>query len=386
LAGLEGSSPGYVARLLLNMKPPVETPLPEGATPGLYALTTPGIAGEPDVKYLVQLPPRYDPYRRYPTIVTLNGSGTTPSQQIDWWAGAYSAAAQMRLGQGTRHGYIVIAPVWSKKHQYKFEYSAQEHAAVLFSLRDACRRFSIDTDRVFLSGHSMGGDAAWDIALAHPDLWAGAMPIVATGEKYVSRYWENAKAVPLYFVGGELDGNRMATNALHLDRYMKRAGYDVMVVEFLGRGHEHFIDEVQRLFEWMALHKRSFFPKEFNAVSMRDWDNFFWWAEVDDMPSRSTVLPFRWPPPAGTQPVKIEGKLQPGNRVSLRTGAGRATIYLSPEMVDFEQRIEVSVNGRTHRESIRQEVEVLLEDARTRADRQHPFHAKIELSTGRGGR
>ena len=24
-------------------------------------------------------------------------------------------------------------------------------------------RFSIDTDRVFLSGHSMGGNAAWDI-------------------------------------------------------------------------------------------------------------------------------------------------------------------------------------------------------------------------------
>ena len=386
LSGLEGSSPGRVARLLLNMKPPVETPKAEGATPGFHELSTPGISGEPDVRYLVQLPPRYDPYRRYPTIITLNGSGTTPSQQIDWWAGAYNEAAKMRLGQATRHGYVVIAPIWSKKHQYRYEYSAQEHAAVLFSLRDACRRFSIDTDRVFLSGHSMGGDAAWDIAISHPDLWAGAMPIVATADKYIARYWENAKAVPLYFVGGELDGNRMATNARDLDRYLKRTGYDTIVVEFLGRGHEHFIDEVQRLFQWMSLHKRNFFPKAFNAVSMRDWDNFFWWIEVDDIPGRSTVLPFRWPPPSGAQPVKIEGKLQPGNRVNLRTGAGRATIYLSPEMVDFEQRIEVSVNGRLHREAVRQEIEVLLEDARTRGDRLHPFHAKIELDTGRGGR
>ena len=45
-------------------------------------------------------------------------------------------------------------------------------------LRDAMRRFSIDSDRVFLSGHSIGGDAAWDIGLAHPDLWAGVIPIV----------------------------------------------------------------------------------------------------------------------------------------------------------------------------------------------------------------
>ena len=53
-------------------------------------------------------------------------------------------------------------------------------------LRDACKRFSIDIDRVFLSGHSMGGDAAWDIGLAHPDLWAGVIPIVAAADKYVN--------------------------------------------------------------------------------------------------------------------------------------------------------------------------------------------------------
>ena len=35
---------------------------------------------KPDVTYHVQLPPEYDPYVRYPTIVTLNGAGTTPEQ------------------------------------------------------------------------------------------------------------------------------------------------------------------------------------------------------------------------------------------------------------------------------------------------------------------
>ena len=69
------------------------------------------------------------------------------------------------------------------------------------SLRDACRRFSIDTDRVFLSGHSMGGDAAWDIGLAHPDLWAGVIPIVAQSDRYCTLYWENARYVPFYVVG-----------------------------------------------------------------------------------------------------------------------------------------------------------------------------------------
>ena len=58
----------------------------------MFELTAPGLPEDPLIKYLVQLPPDYDPYRRYPCVVTLSGAGTTPEQQIDWWAGAYSAA------------------------------------------------------------------------------------------------------------------------------------------------------------------------------------------------------------------------------------------------------------------------------------------------------
>ena len=179
--------------------------------PGMFEITVPGLPEDPRIKYYLQLPPEYDPYRRYPCIVTLNGAGTTPQQQIDWWAGAYNSDVQNRFGQATRHGYIVIAPRWTREHQRSYEYTAREHAAVLYTLRDACKRFSIDTDRVFLSGHSMGGDAAWDIGLAHPDLWAGVIPIVATADKYVKhKYRENAKYLPLYFVCGEKDGNKLA--------------------------------------------------------------------------------------------------------------------------------------------------------------------------------
>src|SRR5204862_269469 len=151
------------------------------------------------------------PYRRYPTVLTLNGAGTTAQQQVDWWAGAWTAGG-WRSGQASRYGYIVIAPDWTTLHQKQYDYSAREHAAVLNCLRDACRRFAIDTDRVFLSGHSIGGDAVWDMGLAHPDLWAGVIPIVASATKTVEQYKKNAERVPLYFVCGELDGDKMVKN------------------------------------------------------------------------------------------------------------------------------------------------------------------------------
>jgi pimeloyl-ACP methyl ester carboxylesterase len=336
------------------------------------------------------LPPEYDPYRRYPAIVTLNGAGSDPRRQIDWWSGTYNPSAKMRLGQATRYGYFVIAPRWSRPGQRRYEYSVEEHARVLKSLRDACLRFSIDTDRVFLSGHSMGGDAAWDIALAHPDLWAGVIPIAAvsdygeeTSPRYVTRSWANARYAPFYFIGGELDGDKMVRNARDLDRYLRRPGYDVVVVEFRGRGHEHFQDDIHRLMRWMERQERDFHPREFKCVTMRPWDNFFWWVELSGFPPRSMVAPVAWPPAARARPTENDARVGDNNHLRVKTGASRATIWLTPELVELPGRVTVNVNGKDHRHEIEPSLKVMLEDARLRGDRFHPFWAKIELATGR---
>ena len=55
-------------------------------------------------------------------------------------------------------------------------------------------------------------------------------------------------------------------------------------------------------------------------------------------------------------------------------------------MLDFKQRSTITVNGRRLNgpdQMIRPDLHVLLEDVRTRGDRQHPFWAKLEGSTGR---
>ena len=381
----EGGTPTLVAKLLAHMKPPIDqtqATLPD--KPGYYELEVPGLGNAPPVKYLVQLPPEYDPYRRYPTILTLHGAGTTPAQQVNWWAGDW-APGGWRSGQAARYGHVVIAPSWAGEHQKEYHYSAQEHAAVLDCLRDACRRFAVDTDRVFLSGHSMGGDAAWDLGLAHPDLWAGVIPIVARSDKYCALYWENAELVPFYFVAGELDGDKTALNARDLDRYLKR-GYNVTMVEYRGRGHEHFSDEILRLFDWMGRFKRNFFPQEFTASTMRPWDNFFWWVELDSLPPGAMVDPIDWPPPRGKLPVETKASVTATNGVYIRTGAGTVRVWLSPEMLDLNEKVDIVVNGQrinSPSQFIEPDLETLLEDVRTRGDRQHPFWVKAESPTGR---
>ena len=381
----EGSSPAYLAKIVSHMKPPL-APVEKGANEqqpepgkieGLHELSCAGVGPDKEFKYTVQLPPEYDPYRRYPCILALHAEGAAPAQALDWWAGPYSEKMNSRTGQATRQGYIVLTPAWTREHQRSYEYSAREHAAILLPLRDALQRFAIDSDRIFLAGHSMGGDAAWDLGIAHPDLWAGVIPIAANADKFVNLYTENARYVPWYFVIGEKDGERDLGNNVQWDRYLGRANYDVTITEYLGRGHDHFYDDIQRIFEWMKLHQRNFYPKEFKAVTMRNTDDFFWWTEVSDFPAQQNVSPFSWPPPKNTPPLTVESEILPNNGIRLKTGARSGHVFLSPDMLDFEKKIVFSVNGKSTTVGT-PSAEVLLEDVRTRGDRLHPFWIRVD--------
>jgi pimeloyl-ACP methyl ester carboxylesterase len=394
LRDIEGATVERVAQILKLMKPPLDE-LPDGqqAVAGVseaghntYELRIPSQPGHADGRYLVQLPPEYDSLRHYPTIVALSDSGVTPEQMLDYWCGLRDEKKGERMGQATRHGYIVIAVDWQRPHQFTYDYSVQEHQAVLTALRDACRRFAVDTDRVFLAGHGIGGDAAWDMGVAHPDIWAGVIPIVAVAERYVGRYAKNAPYVPWYMVAGELDADKMAHNARELDRYLK-PNTDVTIVEYLGRGYEPFGDEIQRLFDWMGRRRRAM-PKEIDCVSMRPWDNFFWWLEAEGLPGKSMVAPENWPPGRGARPARLRGQRLAVNKVSAFVQAEKVTIWLAPELVDLKAPLQVEVNNRSigpRDRLVRPDLGVLLEDVRTRADRQHPFWAKLSTK-GEGGR
>lgn len=379
LQELEGSDPANVARIIAQMKPLLEVEqFPKFEEPGLLEMKVPGVGGESEITYYVQLPPEYDPYRKYPCVVTLGSSGVTALDQLRWWTGTLNPRLGIHMGQASRQGYITIAPQWTRENQSRYDYSAREHAACLVSLRDACKKFAIDTDRVFLSGHATGGDAVWDIGLAHPDLWAGIIPIVASSDKYIARYFTNGRQLPMYFVGGELDGNKIEANSTQWNKYMtlaKITEFDVTLVDYLGRGQEHFQEEIFRIFDWMNMHRRNFNVESFECHTLRSWDNFFWFVEIPDLPPSKMVAPNAWPPPANFQPLKIEGRILKNNGLTCTKLKGNPTvIWLSPDMVNFSQPI--TINGS--RKTITPNLRTLLEDVRTRADRQHPFWAKVE--------
>lgn len=385
----EASTPELVSRILTTMKPPKSPPSSSRETPYQYELSVPSFQDGKTFSYWVQLPPEYDPNRKYPTVISLHGERSSPEQQLNWWCGpwvektnAKGQKVRERYGQATRFGYVVVAPRWTEPG-LAYDFSATSCAAVLYTMRDALRRFSIDTDRIYLSGFLAGGDAAWDLALAHPDLWAGVAPICGSATFLTEKLKRNGAFVPLYAVGGELDGGKLAASRETLDWGMDLSRpFDMTYVQYKGRGIEPFSEETTRLFEWMRTRTRRFFlPEERVVYSVRPWDNFFWNVELFDFPSKTMIDPL-FPPKLGNdyKSAKTETLRIEGNKLRIVTRADRGVVFLSPEQLDFGRRMEVVFNGKKltpQNGRVPGSSLVMLEDARTRADRQHPFWASL---------
>ncbi len=374
LDSTEGIDAASIARMLPLLPAAIETPQAVVAAP--FEVTVPGQAAEDsEVTYTAFLPPEYHVGRNYPMIVALREQGKTTQQEAQWWAGTADQA-----GQAQRHGYIVIAPEYAAADAFQHTYSADSHHAVVESIYDACRRFQVDSDRIYLSGHGMGGDAAFDIGLSHPDLFAGVIPICGVIRNNCQFYWSNAEYLPLYVVGGQLDRDVPHENAGVLMRMMIQ-GYDLIYSEYIGRGREGFYEEIHKLFAWMPLHSRQRMLRDFKMQTMRETDGRFYWFEAQGFPDAVKVADWsnqrrRRAP----RPMPLNVHISPGNTISILSGADRSTIWLTPDIVDFDERLTVRLKGRIRYNDFPQaNIETMLEDYRRRGDRQQLFWGRLDF-------
>ena len=108
---------------------------------------------------------------------------------------------------------------WNWFHPDHQTRAAGEPATLAAMTRDVMSRFTVDADRVWLSGLSAGADMATTLAATHPDLFAAVAPIAGCGYRSCSdvdgsaahaAMGEHARVVPTLVVQGDAD---MVNNA-----------------------------------------------------------------------------------------------------------------------------------------------------------------------------
>ena len=93
-------------------------------------------------------------------------------------------------------------------------------------------------------------------------------------------------------------------------------------------------------------------------------------------------MPIMWPK-QNVRDVEVVAEIVSDNRIRVKTAANKITIYFTPDMIDFEQRVTIYTNSSNTTKAIVPSTEVMLEDVRTRCDRFHPFWAKYDYSRKR---
>jgi hypothetical protein len=375
--GLAGAASDMVKRLeiltaIIERMPPVRSD-DDDAKPGkpLLHRVVEDEDNEP-TEYAVLLPPEYHPLRSYPTVLLLH-SGQGPKAAIGEWA-----------DEAARRGFILVAPEYARpEHPTEYGYSPSEHAAAQLALRDARKRYAIDSNRVFAAGQLNGANMAWDLALAHPDQFAGAVVISGLPAKYVPRYMTtHHDRVPLFYVIGDLAPAANEFIYTSLIKPLITKAWDITYIEYFRRGLEKLPEEIPTAFDWMSRHRREPFPKSFKALTARSSDDRFNGVVVRNFgPGRTTAPEAAEVLGKNLNPASIELKaVALSNLIRLEiAGITAVDIWLSPKVVDFTRKVDVRINGRPfgRPSKLKLDTESLLEDLRVRGDRQQLYWYRI---------
>lgn len=112
---------------------------------------------------------------------------------------------------------------------------SDEMIAVMELLEELKGKYSVDTDRIYAAGISMGGFATWDIMMRHNDVFAAAIAVCGGGD--ISQA-ENLVDVPLYVFHGDADDAVPVSGSRDTVQAIKDAGgTKVEYVEYKGAGH-----------------------------------------------------------------------------------------------------------------------------------------------------
>jgi predicted peptidase len=136
-----------------------------------------------------QLFPDADTFRRYPLVIFLHGSGERGNDneaQLKWGVANFATDQNMVL-----HPAFVIAPQcpeksgWSNfsRSDMKLLPTPTKPMELLIGLiRQMIKTQRIDSNRIYITGLSMGGYGTYDAIERYPNLFAAAVPVCGAGD------------------------------------------------------------------------------------------------------------------------------------------------------------------------------------------------------------
>ena len=125
--------------------------------------------------YNIYLPEDYDPAEKYPLVLFIHDAGVASGPVTQTLYQGNGATSWAEPEAQARHRCIVVAPEYPVVTvDDNWNYSHHLDATIAL-LKDLQTRYSIDPDRIYATGQSMGCMSSIVMMLKEPDLFAGAL-------------------------------------------------------------------------------------------------------------------------------------------------------------------------------------------------------------------
>jgi dipeptidyl aminopeptidase/acylaminoacyl peptidase len=223
------------------------------------------------MQYALFVPSTYSAAKKWPLIVGLHGAG----RPFDWLMGY-----EGMIDFAERDGFILVTPLGYRalggfgaprsaarrtpptqpaalppgRTAAQAEALAREAESLPANISELSEKdvmnvfeivrkeFTIDPDRIYLWGHSMGGGGTYHLASKYPNIWA-ALAVAAPGPAAKVEQLQQFRHIPILVLQGDADRTVPPAGTRDTVAKMKQLGMECVYVEVKGGDHSLFISK-----------------------------------------------------------------------------------------------------------------------------------------------
>ncbi len=209
-----------------------------------------------------QLVSDYDTISKYPLVLFLHGSGERGDDnesQLKWGVMNFATSRNMKL-----HRPIVIAPQCPKNMSWgnfshenrSLKPTPSEPMKLLIELiNQAILKLPVDTNRIYITGLSMGGFGTFDAISRYPNLFAAAVPVCGGGD--VSKA-QAIYHIPIWIFHGALDAAVNPVLSQDMVEALTKAGAHPGYTQYPETGHFSWVAAYSdpMMMEWLFTQRK----------------------------------------------------------------------------------------------------------------------------------
>ena len=229
----------------------------------LLSISRPGFAEEAvqldttirvQMQYLLHLPKGYKSQESWPLVLFLHGAGERGSDlELVKVHGPPKLASQ-----GKDFPFILISPQCPKDTRW-------EPLRLLALVDDACERYRVDPERIYVTGLSMGGFGAWELAAYAPERIAAIVPICGGGKTYWAK---SLRSVPVWAFHGVRDKAVPLQYSVDMVEAVRKEKGEAKLTIYPEAEHDSWTESYDNpeLFDWLLSHRNQPIPVDEKPV------------------------------------------------------------------------------------------------------------------------